>query len=288
MIKFSAYDPIHPSYSDGDVWTWSERYGHGDLRISTAMLRLGHPLVHSGYELIEHTATGAYEYGHTEDLLPYTFMRHPLNGRNYHVRRYDVRVPVTYPEEFEGIPFVWGVGHNSIGWSGANPNYQSGFAIVVPGSQSATGCELRTFVYEIFDDGWNWLGWFPCEVEEVSLKYRVWGVPKEGEPDRPEGPKVEFGKTPQVFALKSVYPNPFNSSVLIEFSLPSDEYARVDIFDLLGRKVVTLLNGKTSGGDYSVVWTGKNRSNEDVPTGIYFCMLTAGNKTITRKVSLLR
>lgn len=285
MLKFSANDN-YAGGGDGDVWTWNERYGHGDLRISTTILRLGHPLVYSGYKLFAHTATGGYEEEHSPDLPLYEF--HGRLGGRYHVRWYLVRVPVAYPEIFDGIPFVWGVGHNSIGWSGSSPNYESGFSMVVPGSQSPTGCTLQTFVYEVFRDDWSLLGWYPCEIEDVSLEYKVWGVLKEGEPERPDGPKVESGIAPYDFALKSAYPNPFNGSILIEFSLPSDRHAVIDIFDVLGRKICTLLDAKIKGGQYSVIWTGKDNGNKDVASGIYFCRLDAGGISTTKKLSLLR
>jgi thermitase len=284
ILKFSAYDLPVP-YSDGDVWTWNERYGHGDLRISTAMLRLGNPYIYCPFKLVNHTATGGFEASHT-GFMTYTFLGSPLNG-TYSVRRYDVRVNVTYPETWDGIPFVWGLGQGTNSWSAANPSYQVGYCGLVPGTQTATGCQLQTFVYDVYDLMGGHVGWYPCHVNQVSLNYRNWGTLHVGNPQILL-PKTDASAIPTDFGISAIYPNPFNSDALIKFGLPQEAYTSLEIYDLLGRKVLTLFEGNGSAGDHAITWHGTDQSGKDMPSGIYFCKLSALGEQKTQKITLLR
>ncbi len=89
--------------------------------------------------------------------------------------------------------------------------------------------------------------------------------------------------TPQVFALSQNYPNPFNPTTQIEYSLPQDSYVRLEVYNILGQKVVTLVDGKQKAGYKSVRWDAG-----DFSSGIYFYRLQAGKFVQTRKMVLLR
>lgn len=285
MIKFSAKDD-YPNGGDNNVWTWNERYGHGDLRISTVMLRLGHPYVYNPFKFVSHTATGGFEASHT-DLIRMVFFGSPLQGQ-YWVRRYDVRVNVTYPETWEGVPFVWGLGQGTNSWSGANPNYQVGYCSVVPNSQTATGCQLQTFVYDVYDQFGRHIDWYPCHVNQVSVNYRLWGKVPPGTPQMPGGPKVDANTAPTEFCIASVYPNPFNAATLIEFALPEEGNVNLEIYDLLGQRVLTLFDNRASAGSHRVIWQGKDNAGRDVPSGVYFLKLVSDGVQRTQKITLLR
>ena len=81
--------------------------------------------------------------------------------------------------------------------------------------------------------------------------------------------------------FRSVYPNPFNETTNIEFSLNKDENVVVSVYNMLGEKVYSLNNGTMSQGDHMIQLNGANLSS-----GLYMVSLTAGDNTITRKVSL--
>ena len=284
MLKFSAKDNYFDS--DNDVWTWNQRYGHGDLRISTAMRRIGYPLI-KPYDFLTHTATWGYEYGHT-DLMAYGFYGPPLHGK-YWVRRYDVRINVSYPDAFEFLPYVWGVGHGSTGWSGAMPNYQSGWCAVVPGSQSSTGCQLQTFVYDVYDyEDLHHIGWYPCQVNEVALQYRLWGRLSSGNPEGPEEGKSAIKSKPEEFIISSAYPNPFNSTIEIRFTIAEDSHVQIDIFDILGKEVTHLMDAWVTSGDHCVYWNGQDFKGKALPSGVYFYRVSANALSSTQKITLLR
>jgi hypothetical protein len=90
------------------------------------------------------------------------------------------------------------------------------------------------------------------------------------------------------FSLKQNYPNPFNLSTKIEFTLPKSGYVNLDIYDVLGRKVRSLVSEYLPSGQKSVLWDGKNDSGKEVATGIYFYQLRTNDFTETKKLVLLK
>lgn len=90
-------------------------------------------------------------------------------------------------------------------------------------------------------------------------------------------------QAPKEFILSQNFPNPFNASTTIEYDLPKQSDVSIDIFDILGRKMLTLLSGRQSAGSHRVVWNAA-----DVPSGIYFYKIHAGELAQTRKMLLLK
>jgi hypothetical protein len=88
---------------------------------------------------------------------------------------------------------------------------------------------------------------------------------------------------PNTFFLSSNYPNPFNASTMIEYGLPESGPVKVEIFDILGRKIQTLVDETQAAGYHQVVWNG-----EDAPSGTYFYRIQAGEKSQTKKCLLLK
>lgn len=84
------------------------------------------------------------------------------------------------------------------------------------------------------------------------------------------------------FTAGQVFPNPFNSATVLRYSLPASVMVRAEVYDLLGRKVATLVNERQRG-EQRVVFTAG-----DLPSGIYILSLRAGNSIVTRKALLLR
>jgi hypothetical protein len=91
------------------------------------------------------------------------------------------------------------------------------------------------------------------------------------------------------FALHQSSPNPFNGlNTRISFALPEAGEAQLRVFDLHGRLVRTLLNGRTEAGFHAVDWNGRNDDDRKVGSGVYFYRLEAGGESATRKLILLR
>ena len=80
---------------------------------------------------------------------------------------------------------------------------------------------------------------------------------------------------PQTFKLSQNYPNPFNPSTTIRYELPGPAQVVLDIYDLRGRKVRTLVRGRQLAGVHSVLWNGRDESGGSLASGVYFYRLEA-------------
>jgi len=95
-------------------------------------------------------------------------------------------------------------------------------------------------------------------------------------------------QSPQQFNLVQNYPNPFNSQTNIQFEIPIHSKIRVEIFNILGQKVRTLLNDQKLPGYYSINWNGENDFGEAVNSGIYLLKLSSEKYTSAKKMVLLK
>lgn len=81
---------------------------------------------------------------------------------------------------------------------------------------------------------------------------------------------------PQQFALYPNFPNPFNPSTTIRFSLPQPGEAELTIYNLLGQRVITLVRGVQEAGGHTLVWNGCDDRGRELASGVYFYRLRAG------------
>jgi hypothetical protein len=95
-------------------------------------------------------------------------------------------------------------------------------------------------------------------------------------------------EVPLVFSLLQNYPNPFNPTTRIEFTLPKAMRAELVVYDLVGRRVKTLVNDEKHAGQHFVQWDGTNEAGRGVASGTYFYKLTAGSFTKVEKMMLVR
>jgi hypothetical protein len=96
------------------------------------------------------------------------------------------------------------------------------------------------------------------------------------------------GVVPLAFELDQNYPNPFNPQTTIAFSVPQVAHVRLVIFNLLGQRIVTLVDDILPPGRRQVVWYGRDQSGNEVSSGIYFYHLSADEFTETRKMVLMK
>ena len=96
---------------------------------------------------------------------------------------------------------------------------------------------------------------------------------------------------PQSEIIIANYPNPFNSSTLIVFTIPYDltnENTQLKIYDVQGSLIATLVNQQLAAGNYVIKWEGKNQNNLDVSSGVYFYNIKVGEKLKSGKMNLLK
>jgi hypothetical protein len=88
---------------------------------------------------------------------------------------------------------------------------------------------------------------------------------------------------PNEFVLSQNYPNPFNPTTQIDFSCPKRSKVKLEIFDITGRRITTLIDGVIDTGSHSINFDGSNFTS-----GIYVYKLTASNVILTRKMLLIK
>ncbi len=102
-----------------------------------------------------------------------------------------------------------------------------------------------------------------------------------------DAPELLFPNKPVTFGLKSPSPNPFNASTTIKYTTPFED-ARLEVYDLLGKKVVTLMDGGMLPGENKVTWDGKDSNGNRVPSGTYLVKLSRDIWTQSRKITLIK
>ncbi|HSD64567.1 MAG TPA: T9SS type A sorting domain-containing protein, partial [Ignavibacteriaceae bacterium] len=88
---------------------------------------------------------------------------------------------------------------------------------------------------------------------------------------------------PVEFALQQNYPNPFNPTTLIQYSIPADQHVALNVYNLLGQKVMTLVDGMQKSGQHEVNFNASN-----LASGVYFYKLEAGTQSSIRKMILMK
>tara|TARA_Y100001970_G_C14069560_1_gene768624 strand:+ start:237 stop:866 length:630 start_codon:yes stop_codon:yes gene_type:complete len=88
---------------------------------------------------------------------------------------------------------------------------------------------------------------------------------------------------PNDFSISSVYPNPFNPLVNIEFSLNASMVTSIDVVDINGNHIQQLSNSFLSAGNHSIIWDGSSNSS-----GVYFISISNGESKISKKIILMK
>jgi hypothetical protein len=95
-------------------------------------------------------------------------------------------------------------------------------------------------------------------------------------------------KPPSTFSLDQNYPNPFNPRTTIKFDIPEKSHVKLEIYNLLGEKIRTLISGRKDAGIYNIEWDGKNKQGITMSSGIYLYILTTDKHRDVRKMILTK
>ena len=132
----------------------------------------------------------------------------------------------------------------------------------------------------------------PGTSMDPELLNVVCGYPDEDSPVVVETNALSLDENltiPTQFALHQNYPNPFNPSTQISFDVPDgSELVRLNIYNILGKKVSTLLNNVVNPGKHKVEWNAKDNEGNPVASGIYFYELSSSSFTARKKMLLIR
>jgi hypothetical protein len=129
---------------------------------------------------------------------------------------------------------------------------------------------------------------------ELNLIYNEYvdGVPyvREISPDF-EGGNISWAAqkvVPDQFSLSQNAPNPFNPTTDISYALPEAGMVNVEIYNILGQRVKTLVNEYQDAGNYTVTWNGDDEYGSTVASGVYFYRLTSGQYKDIKKMVMMK
>lgn len=131
---------------------------------------------------------------------------------------------------------------------------------------------------------------YPCKIRDGitaalctnHLTYGIWGNPDTCRV-APASSVHEENETPTGFALKSNHPNPFRLTTAIHYAVGREEFVSLKVYDVLGREVATLVRQRMLAGNHRVAFESR-----DLPNGIYFIQMAAGQFEARRKMIIRR
>ncbi len=191
------------------------------------------------------------------------------------INNYDYGIYITNDAE----PDLGGRGHNNIYGSGLFDLYNNTDNKIMA-KKNYWGTKdtdtVKEHIYDYYDD--NSLG--IVEVEPL------W----EGEDEKGMGGEMLSGEgtIPLIYSLKHPSPNPFVNNTTIAYSIAKPGNVSLNIYDISGRFIKTLVDEKKDAGVYSVRWNGSDDDKRQVAIGVYFIRLTSGDFTSVKKVILVR
>ena len=117
--------------------------------------------------------------------------------------------------------------------------------------------------------------------------YKLEDIGKDGEKSM-HGPISAKAPVPTEFKLSQNYPNPFNPTTTIRFDLPEPALVKLEVYNVLGQRVRTLLDKKMNPGFHAVMWDGANEQGLRVSSGVYYYRISAGDFSSYKKMALLK
>ena len=93
---------------------------------------------------------------------------------------------------------------------------------------------------------------------------------------------------PEKFELYQNYPNPFNSQTVIKYNIPEASNVLIEVYNILGQRIKTLINDFKNPGYYNVIWNARNNNGLTVSSGVYLYRIKAGEFSITKKLILMK
>jgi len=124
----------------------------------------------------------------------------------------------------------------------------------------------------------------PTETFRLNSESARWFVVEVEDPPT-DVDEVESDGLPASLALEQNYPNPFNSNTVIGYNLADDGFVSLVVYDLVGRRVTTVVSGYQSAGTHSVGWDGLNQQGRPVASGVYLYELTTTTSVGARQTS---
>lgn len=171
-------------------------------------------------------------------------------------------------------------------------------------TSSDIGTGIENVSHFVSENGGSFLPWLVTTATDSTVVFKVDSTSKYAfytqardrtgnveeikEPDIVTSINGASNIVPKTFALFQNYPNPFNPETIITYHLSQASKAKLEIFNVLGERVKTLVDKQQAAGEYSVKWTGENEKGTPVASGLYLCHIEANRFVRTIKMVLLR
>jgi len=158
------------------------------------------------------------------------------------------------------------------------------YCMFYPGAENVVASSGATFENEfVYSDRHHWLN--VLDDESTMETNDVFNYDSNGLNSFPTETAIDSDNVmaPEHFSLSQNYPNPFNPSTVIEYQLPSRQFVELKVYNALGMEVQTLVQQTQDFGNYHVLFDASQLSS-----GVYFCLLKAGESTQMRKMLLLK
>ena len=202
-----------------------------------------------------------------------------------------------------------GLGLILVGGASASDNTivgNSGYGVGVQGVQP--GQSIHVNWCRIYGNGiYDFAVGYTCYAPTIDATHNYWGTADEAEIaerilDTNDDPGLisevifipfvtavgVYDISELVYSLNQNHPNPFNPATTISYDLPVARQTWLTIYSVDGRRVTTLVDGLSTAGRHEVVWTGTDDYGRQVPSGIYFYRLEAGEYAETKRMVLIR
>ncbi|MBN1154505.1 T9SS type A sorting domain-containing protein [candidate division KSB1 bacterium] len=203
------------------------------------------------------------------------------NNRNVHS---SFRFSSLYVELVQYYAEYTNDGNISINWTVEHDENLDGFNLY----RSETNNSNYTRLNDDLIAGYGSFQYLDIQFEPgKTYFYRLEEICRNGESKYHPEISIESPK-PQNFALYSNYPNPFNMRTVFKFQIPTPSHVTINIYNVLGRKIKTIVDEKKEAGLYSAVWDGFDDEGAPVVSGLYFYQMVASNFRQTRKLTVVR
>jgi len=193
---------------------------------------------------------------------------------------------------------IWPDDYDSVGTAMAMVNGDdNAMEIAVPREKLAAGSDVRPMLYVVGDGIWDNEEYFPNDVTledgmAYVLNYNFYSGSSNVQVTGTRGVtnvEDEFDNAlADEFTLHQNYPNPFNPSTTINYTVPSESRVTLEVYNVLGEHVKTLVNSVQQPNKYSVVWNSTDSYDNAVSSGVYFYKLVSGNTVQVKKMVLVR
>lgn len=160
--------------------------------------------------------------------------------------------------------------------------------LIVPNMQLKTSVQNGKLRVLVWNENGESIPSGTQDLFNISGSVELVSVRAAGDDGKEFKANIMSDMTPSTYALSQNHPNPFNPQTQIEFSLAEVSRVSLVIYNLLGQKVITLLDKTLPPGKYVINWNGEDESRQKVASGIYFYRLQAGKYNEARRMTLLK